>query len=92
MEFIGYIAAFCTTVAFIPQAVKVYKTNRTKDLSLGMFGIFSFGVFCWLMYGLYIEDVPVIAANMVTFVLAFYILVIKVKNLKKDKESLDLEL
>lgn len=92
MEYIGFIAAFCTTFAFVPQALKVYKTNRTKDLSLGMFSIFSFGVFCWLIYGIYIEDIPVIAANAVTLVLASYILAVKLKNLKKDKESISLEL
>lgn len=86
MDFIGYIAAFCTTVAFIPQALKVYKTKRTKDLSLGMFSIFSFGVFCWFLYGVHIEDTPVIVANTITFILAFYIFVIKLKNLKKDRE------
>ena len=88
MDFIGYVAAFCTTIAFVPQALKVYKTKRTKDLSLGMFSIFSFGVFCWLLYGLHIEDTPVIVANVITFILAFYIFAIKLTNLKKDRELL----
>lgn len=80
MEFVGYIAAILTTSAFIPQALKVYKTKKTEDLSLGMFAIFSLGVFCWLVYGIYIEDIPVIAANCITLVLSLYILSVKVRS------------
>lgn len=80
MEFVGYIAAILTTSAFIPQALKVYKTKKTEDLSLGMFAIFSLGVFCWLVYGIYIEDIPVIAANCITLVLSLYILNVKVRS------------
>lgn len=80
MEFIGYLAAILTTISFLPQAIKVYKTNHTKDLSLGMFIIFCSGVFLWLIYGVLINNLPIIFANIVTFVLAGYILIKKIKN------------
>lgn len=86
MEWIGYIAAVLTTVAFVPQAWKVRQTRRTEDLSLALFSLFSTGVFCWLIYGIIIEDVPVIAANIVTLILALYILSWKIRNLKVEKE------
>ena len=65
-ELVGSIAAFLTTVAFVPQAYKVYKTNQTKDLSLFLFLIFSLGVFMWLIYGIMKEDLPIMIANSIT--------------------------
>ena len=77
--YIGYIAGICTTIAFLPQVIKVYNTKSTKDISLGMFIIFTFGVFCWLIYGLIIQDIPIILANLVTIFLAGFILISKIK-------------
>lgn len=77
-EFIGYAAAFCTTVAFLPQAVKVYKTRQTKDISLGMFLLLTTGVVLWLSYGIIINSYPIIAANTVTLLFDIYILYMKI--------------
>ena len=77
--YIGFFAAFCTTIAFLPQAIKVYKTRSTKDISLYMFLIFTIGVLSWLIYGLIINDWPVILANAVTLILSFFILIYKLK-------------
>ena len=78
-KYIGFFAAFCTTFAFLPQAIKVYKTKSTKDISLYMFLIFTVGVLSWLIYGLIINDLPVILANAVTLILSFFILIYKIK-------------
>ncbi len=79
MTYIGFFAAFCTTIAFLPQAIKVYKTKSTKDISLLMFLIFTIGVLSWLIYGLIINDWPVILANSVTLILSFFILIYKLR-------------
>lgn len=76
---VGSIAAFCTTVAFLPQVVKVYRTKHARDLSLPMYIIFSFGVLGWLVYGFLDNSLPIIIANIITLVLALYILGMKVK-------------
>jgi MtN3 and saliva related transmembrane protein len=76
---IGFGAAFCTTVAFLPQVIKTWTTRSTKDVSLGMFLIFSTGTLLWLIYGLLIGDVPLIAANAVTLALALTILGFKLR-------------
>ena len=87
-SFLGYLAAFCTTTAFIPQAVKVYKSKHTKDISLGMFSLISIGIILWLWHGFLVQSYPIIIANGVTMFFAIYILVIKIKqdvfSLKKD--------
>ena len=78
-SYLGYLAAFCTTIAFIPQAVKVYKTKHTKDISLGMFSLLIAGFVLWLWYGILLLSYPIILANAVTLIIAIYILNIKLK-------------
>lgn len=76
---IGLIAAALTVIAFFPQLMKVWKTKSTKDISLGMFSIFSFAVFLWFVYGVLIDNMPIIIANFLVFVQAFAILIFKIK-------------
>ena len=76
---VGFLAGFCTTIAFIPQVIKVWKTKSTKDISLIMFVTFTFGVLCWTIYGLSISNLPMIIANAITLVLASLILIAKIR-------------
>jgi len=76
---LGLIAGVLTTAAFIPQAVKTWKSRNTRDISLGMFAIFCAGTLLWLLYGIRIGALPVIIANAVTLVLALTILGFKIK-------------
>lgn len=78
-DILGFAAAFLTTAAFVPQAMKVYKTQKTEDLSLGLFSMLFVGIFLWLIYGLMIGSSPVIAANAITLVLVAYILKKKIR-------------
>jgi MtN3 and saliva related transmembrane protein len=77
--YLGYLAAFCTTVAFIPQAVKVYKSKHTKDISLGMFSLLNLGFILWLWYGVLIISYPIILANSITIIFAIYIFITKLR-------------
>jgi len=79
-ELIGSLAAVCTTAAFIPQAIQVHKTRDTKSISLPMYIVFNAGVICWAIYGFMINSTPVFAANIITFIFAFYILVMKIRG------------
>ncbi len=74
---IGFISAALTTVAFIPQVVRVWKTKSARDVSLGMYALFNTGVAMWLCYGLLIESWPVIAANSITLLLAGAVMIMK---------------
>ena len=76
---IGYVAAMCTTIAFIPQAIKVFKTKQTKDISIGMFLLMNIGLIFWTIYGIMIFSYPIIIANLLTLILALYILFMKIK-------------
>jgi MtN3 and saliva related transmembrane protein len=76
---IGLIAAALTTGALLPQLIKVWKTKSTKDISTGMFALTSAGVFVWLIYGMIVNNFPIIIANSLAFVQAVVILFFKVK-------------
>jgi len=77
---LGLTAGVLTTLSFLPQVLKAWKTRSTRDISLGMFSMFCTGVFFWVVYGFLVADVPVIAANVVTFLLAATILVLKLRH------------
>ena len=79
VSILGLLAGGLTTFAFLPQVVKTWKSRSAKDLSLGMFTIFTLGVGLWLAYGILIRDVPVIAANLVTLILASILLTWKLR-------------
>ncbi len=76
---IGFIAAVLTTVAFVPQILKIRRARSAKDVSLGMYAVFTLGVVLWLVYGILIESWPIILANCVTLLLAGVVLAMKVK-------------
>jgi MtN3 and saliva related transmembrane protein len=79
VELVGFVAAFCTTAAFVPQLLRVMKLKSARDISLGTFLLFSVGVALWLFYGIYTGSKPVIASNVVTLALSLSILVLKVR-------------
>jgi MtN3 and saliva related transmembrane protein len=85
IDFIGYVAATCTTLSFLPQLIRVVRLRSAREISLGMFLIFSVGTALWLIYGVFLHSKPVIVANAVTFVLAMSILVMK---LRFDRDAL----
>lgn len=76
---LGLIAATFTTVCQIPQAIKAVKTRHTKDISLATYLILTIGVILWLIYGLQINDLPLIIANAITVFLTGTILVCKIR-------------
>ena len=76
---IGLIAGLLTTIAFIPQLAKTWKSKSAKDVSLVMFMTFTTGVLLWLIYGVLIQAPPLIAANVVTLLLAAAILGLKIR-------------
>ena len=74
---VGFFAGFLTTISFLPQVVKTWKTRSASDLSLGMFSVFSVGVLFWLVYGFLIQEPPMIIWNSVNLILVLAILVMK---------------
>lgn len=80
MDYTGYAAAFCTTSAYVPQVIRVWRTRSTKDISLKMFLVLVTGLILWLAYGFWRGEMPLILANAVTLMLASIILYFKIRH------------
>jgi MtN3 and saliva related transmembrane protein len=74
---VGYIAGALTTLSFVPQVIKAWRMRETRDLSLAMLVLFALGVILWALYGLWINSLPIIAANLITFILILVLLYLK---------------
>jgi len=79
IDLIGYFAATCTTLSFLPQLIRVIRLRSARDISLGMFLVFSVGTVMWLVFGLLSHSKPMIAANAVTLALSISILILKLR-------------
>jgi MtN3 and saliva related transmembrane protein len=82
MDFItalGFAAGTITTIAFFPQVIKTWRSKSTKDISIRMFIVLCTGLFLWIIYGIYVNSLPVVASNGVTFACATIILALKAK-------------
>ena len=77
-EFFGYFAAILTTAAFLPQLIKTLKTKKAEDVSLVTLIMFMSGVGSWIIYGYEISSLPILLANIITFILNFFILISKI--------------
>lgn len=77
-DIIGYLAAFGTTISFLPQAVKTIQTKNTSGISLAMYAVFTTGTLLWLIYGMMSGSLPVAVANAITFIFASIILIYKI--------------
>jgi len=76
---IGMVAAVLTTIAYIPQVVKIYRTKSARDVSFRMFSLLATGVSLWLVYGIMMRSVPLFFANFVTLALSLTVLGLKIK-------------
>lgn len=75
----GYVAGALTTIAFVPQVIRAWKLKETRDLSLAMLILLGLGVLIWTCYGFWAGSMPVIAANMITFVLILVLFFLKIR-------------
>ena len=82
---LGLIAGVLTTIAYLPQLIKTWQTKSAHDLSWSMLIVLCTGIILWLVYGFYIQNIPIIAANIVTFIFTSMILVLKIEY-KQESE------
>jgi MtN3 and saliva related transmembrane protein len=80
LDYTGYAAAMCTTGAYVPQVLRVWRTRSTKDISLKMFLVLVTGLSLWLTYGIWRGEMPLIIANSITLMLASTILFFKIRH------------
>ena len=80
LSIFGYLAAICTAISFLPQAIKTVKTKNTDGLSLMTYVFLFFGSLFWFIYGIHSKDVPLVATNTLTTGFTFLIVFIILKN------------
>ena len=76
---LGLLAGLLTTLAFVPQVWKIWKTKSARDVSLPAFVTFTVGVALWTAFGILKDELAITIWNSITFVLAVAILVMKVR-------------
>lgn len=79
-ELLGYVAGILTTFAFLPQALRMIRTRQARDVSMTWAASMTVGVFLWFCYGMLKHSVPLISANIVTLLLLFVILFVKIRD------------
>jgi MtN3 and saliva related transmembrane protein len=77
---VGYIAGALTTLSFVPQVIRAWKLKETRDLSLAMLLLFALGILLWTFYGIWTGSMPIILANVITFLLILILLGMKVRH------------
>ena len=79
VDIIGFIGGALTTLALVPQAVKAWRTKHTRDISIWWILTLTVGIILWLVYGILINSMPIIAANGVTLILSLIVLILKIR-------------
>jgi MtN3 and saliva related transmembrane protein len=88
-ECLGWIAAVFTTFAFVPQVIKVSKSRSVQDISIGMYSILCSGILMWIAYGIHMNAIPLVIANVISFTLAGAILVMKIMWNKESSQTMN---
>ena len=83
-DMLGYAAATLTSLSFVPQAWRTFRTKDVSGISLKMYSVFTLGVAVWLAYGIVLGEVPMMLANGLTLVLACAVLVMRVRYRKRS--------
>ncbi len=76
---LGLVAGTLTTLAFLPQLLKIWQTKSAKDISFNTLIFFNLGIFLWLIYGIYLNALPIILANLFTLIFNMIIVWLKIK-------------
>lgn len=84
IEIIGLIAAILTTAAYVPQVIKTWKTKDVESLSLSMYVVMFTGVAMWFTYGIFLNSLAIVLANIVTGILTFTLIFLKIKYREKN--------
>lgn len=89
IDVLGYAAAVCSTVSFVPQALRILKTRDTGAISAPMYALTTLGFALWLAYGVAKVEWPLILTNGICLVLAAFILVMTIASTRQKDAIAD---
>lgn len=87
---IGLAAGLITTLGYVPQVIKGYRSGKMEDISLFMPFLLMVGMGLWLIYGIILEDIPIILWNAVSVALNVVIIAMKIGYGRKEKRGPDI--
>ena len=79
IQILGLVAGTITSITFLPQVIKIWKTKSAKDLSLLMLLLLMLGVILWLSYGLLVMDAAIIYTNSMVLAMSLIMLFFKLR-------------
>ncbi len=77
LEILGLSAGTITSITFLPQVIRIWKTKSAKDLSLSMLGLLILGVTMWLVYGIMARDIAIIYTNSMVLLMSLVMVFFK---------------
>jgi MtN3 and saliva related transmembrane protein len=80
VNLVGAAAATLTTICWLPQAIKILRTQNTRAISLLTYSVFGLGLVLWLCYGILLGSWPIIGSNVVTLLLVIPIILLKLRH------------
>jgi MtN3 and saliva related transmembrane protein len=79
IKLLGLAAGTISSITFLPQVIRIWKTRSAKDLSLSMLSLLILGVSMWLAYGIIVKDVAIIYTNSMVLTMSFVMLFFKLR-------------
>ncbi|MBX2932744.1 MAG: SemiSWEET transporter [Ferruginibacter sp.] len=79
IQILGLVAGTITSITFLPQVIKIWKTKSSKDLSMSMLALLIIGVSMWLLYGILVLDAAIIYTNSMVLTMSLVMLFFKIK-------------
>ncbi len=84
---LGLLAGLMTTIGFVPQIIKGYRTKRMNDVSLVMPVLLAAGMLFWLFYGIWLGSMPLILWNAIALVLNLVIIVLILRYARPERSE-----
>lgn len=77
LEILGLIAGAITSIGYLPQIYRGYQTKKLNDVSYYMPGILALGMTLWLIYGIILNAIAVIVANIFGVACSLLLIIMK---------------
>ena len=87
IKILGYMAAICIPLAFLPQTIKIIKTKNVKGLSLISYSIYQLGLILFIIYAAFKDNVPLLLPNIFGTIVNIILLILIVYNLYYQKQK-----
>ncbi|HRD58581.1 MAG TPA: SemiSWEET family transporter [Ferruginibacter sp.] len=84
-EIVGYVGGVMSSISFLPQVIKIWKTKSAKDLSMLTLIFLTCNITLWLTYGILIGSTPLWLTNAIVLSMVVCIIYFKIKFKSTDK-------